>query len=193
MCTAVEHSDDQPWPSPYPEPLLFEDLAVQYRSHIHAVAFSVLHDWQEAEDMTQEVLLKVFQRLGDLSHPQAVWSWLRRITVNACLDLMSYRRRRPMLVSLTSPDHADEPAYSEALRCSSAEEIALGAEEWRAFQAALGRLEPGACDALLLRDLHGYSYAEIAELRNVSLSAAKMRVHRARRAVQRSLVLTHEL
>lgn len=174
-------------------PLAFDDVVERYQGHVHAIAYSVLRDWQDAEDITQDVLLKVYLRLGELSNPAAIRSWLRRITMNACLDLLSYRRRRPATVSLTGDDSNEEQSCLEALRAGSAEEAALRSEEWGAFHAALGRLEPNACDALLLRALYGYSYAEIAELRNLSLSAAKMRVHRARQAVQQTLRVAVEL
>lgn len=164
----------------------FEEIVARYQSQVHAIAYHVLRDWQDAEDVTQDVLLKVYLRLGDLANPGAIRSWLRRITVNACLDLLSYRRRRPATISLTGGEGGDEPAFAESLRAGSAEDAALRSEEWGVFRDCLGRLDPPAYDALLLRALHGYSYAEIAELRNLSLSAAKMRVHRARLAVQQS-------
>lgn len=167
--------------------ILFEDVVARYQGQVHAIAYSVLRDWQDAEDITQDVLLKVYLRLDDLANPAAIRAWLRRITMNACLDTLSYRRRRPATVSLTGEDVGDESVYAEALRAGSAEEAALRSEEWGACRAALGRLDPNAYDALLLRALHGYSYAEIAALRNLSLSAAKMRVHRARQAMQVSL------
>lgn len=168
-------------------PPLFEDVVACYQGQVHAIAYHVLRDWQDAEDITQDVLLKVYLRLGDLANPGAIRSWLRRITLNACLDLLSYRRRRPTTVSLTGADVGDELPYAEALRAGSAEDAVLRSEEWCSFRSALGKLDPCACDALLLRAVHGYSYAEIAELRNLSLSAAKMRVHRARQAMQKNL------
>ncbi|HMQ30654.1 MAG TPA: RNA polymerase sigma factor [Chloroflexaceae bacterium] len=171
----------------YDLPPSFEEVVARHQGHVHAIAYSVLRDWQDAEDVTQDVLLKVYLRLDELANPAALRSWLRRITVNACLDLLSYRRRRPPLVSLTGEDGREGAICAEALRAGSAEDAALRAEEWGAFQAALGRLDPHAYDALLLRALHGYSYAEIAELRNLSLSAAKMRVYRARQAIQQRL------
>lgn len=178
MSCRLENAGDAP-----PE---FEELVARYQSQVHAIAYHVLRDWQDAEDVTQDVLLKVYLRLSDLANPAAIRSWLRRITLNACFDLLSYRRRRPATVSLTVDDGGEEPAFGDALRAGSAEEAALRAEEWGAFRDALGRLDPNAYDALLLRALHGYSYAEIAALRNLSLSAAKMRVHRARQAMQQS-------
>lgn len=165
----------------------FEEVVARHQGHVHAIAYGVLRDWQDAEDITQDVLLKVYLRLGELANPGALRAWLRRITLNACLDLLSYRRKRPATVSLTGDDSHEEVAFASALWAGSAEEAALRSEEWGACRAALDRLEPGAYDALLLRALHGYSYAEIAELRNLSLSAAKMRVHRARQAMQQTL------
>jgi RNA polymerase sigma-70 factor (ECF subfamily) len=94
----------------------------------------------------------------------------------------------PATVSLTAPDDQDTPGAERALAVGSAEEDAVRAEEWHDLRASLARLEPGARDALVLRDIYGFSYAEIAAILDLGLSAVKMRVHRARGALQRALV-----
>ncbi len=165
----------------------FEALVERYQGQLLGIAYRILGNWQDAEDLAQEALLKAYLRLGDLSNPAALGPWLRRLTINASLDALTRRQRRPSTVSLTAPDDQDAPSADRALAVGSAEEAAVRAEEWRDLRAMLARLDPGARDALVLRDIYGYSYAEIAAMLDLGLSAVKMRVHRARSAVQRAL------
>lgn len=165
----------------------FEELVQRYQRQVLAIAYRILGNWQDAEDLAQEALLKAYLRLGDLSNPSALGPWLRRLTVNACLDALARRQRRPATVSLTAPDDQEAPAPERALSVASAEDDAVRAEEWQDLRRTLSGLEPGAREALVLREIYGYSYAEIAEKLDLGLSAVKMRVHRARHAVQRAM------
>lgn len=164
----------------------FDELVERHQSQLLAIAYRILGNWQDAEDLAQEALLKAYLHLGDLNNPAALGAWLRRLTVNACLDALTRRQRRPITVSLTAPDDQDLPTAERALAVDSAEEAAVRAEDWRDLQLMLARLDPGARNALVLREIYGYSYAEIAIMLGLGLSAVKMRVHRARHAVQRA-------
>jgi RNA polymerase sigma-70 factor (ECF subfamily) len=158
----------------------------RYQRQLLGIAYRVLGNWQDAEDLAQEALLKAYLRLDGLSNPAALGAWLRRLTLNACLDDLARRQRRPTLVSLSTPDESEQ-LPERALAVASAEDAAVRAEEWRDLQATLLRLDPASREVLLLRELYGYSYAEIAAMLDLGLSAVKMRVHRARHAVQRAM------
>ncbi len=175
---------------PVPEAALlpeFDELVQRYQRQVLVTAYRMLGNWQDAEDLAQEALLKAYLRLGDLVNPASLGAWLRRLTVNACLDALARQQRRPATVSLTASDDHEAVAPERLLAVASAEEAAVRAEEWRDLRAMLLRLEPGAREALVLRDIYGYSYAEIAGMLDLGLSAVKMRVHRARHAVQRAM------
>lgn len=165
----------------------FEELVQRYQRQLLAIAYRILGNWQDAEDLAQDALLKAYLRLGGLSNPAALGPWLRRLTVNASLDALARRQRRPATVSLTAPDDQELLAPECVLAVASAEEDAVRAEEWRDLRRTLARLEPRAREALVLREVYGYSYAEIASMLDLGLSAVKMRVHRARHAMQRAL------
>jgi RNA polymerase sigma-70 factor, ECF subfamily len=164
----------------------FDELVERHQSQLLAIAYRILGNWQDAEDLAQEALLKAYLHLDGLNNPAALGAWLRRLTVNACLDALTRRQRRPITVSLTAPDDQDLPTAELALAVGSAEEAAVRAEDWRDLQLMLARLDPGARSALVLREIYGYSYAEIAIMLGLGISAVKMRVHRARHAVQRA-------
>lgn len=165
----------------------FDDLVERYQRQVLLTAYRILGNWQDAEDLAQEALLKAYLRLGDLVNPASLGAWLRRLTVNACLDALARQQRRPTTVSLSASDEHEAPVPERLLAVASAEDAAMRAEEWRDLRATLLSLEPGARDALVLREIYGYSYAEIAGMLDLGLSAVKMRVHRARHAVQRAM------
>lgn len=191
MMVAPRAVELSPAPVEEPPPVValpsFEILVERYQGQLLGIAYRILGNWQDAEDLAQEALLKAYLRLGDLANPAALGPWLRRLTVNACLDALTRRQRRPSTVSLTAPDDQEAPVAERALAVGSAEEAAVRAEEWRDLRATLARLDPGARDALVLREVYGYTYAEIATMLDLGLSAVKMRVHRARNAVQRAM------
>ncbi len=175
---------------PVPEAVLlpeFDELVQRYQRQVLVTAYRILGNWQDAEDLAQEALLKAYLRLGDLVNPASLGAWLRRLTVNACLDALARQQRRPATVSLTPSDDREALAPEHLLAAASAEEAAVRAEEWRDLRTTLLRLDPGAREALVLREIYGYSYAEIAGMLDLGLSAVKMRVHRARHAVQRAM------
>lgn len=181
----VPHLSEEP--PPVPALPSFETLVERYQGQLLGIAYRILGNWQDAEDLAQEALLKAYLHLDDLTNPAALGPWLRRLTVNTSLDALTRRQRRPSTVSLTAPDDQDVLSAEWALAVDSAEEAAVQAEAWRDLRATLNRLEPGARSALVLREIYGYSYAEIADILDLGLSAVKMRVHRARSAVQRAL------
>ncbi|MCX7790512.1 MAG: RNA polymerase sigma factor [Chloroflexaceae bacterium] len=165
----------------------FDDLVQRYQRQVLVTAYRILGNWQDAEDLAQEALLKAYLRLGDLVNPASLGAWLRRLTVNVCLDALARQQRRPATISLTASEDHEASVPERLLAVASAEEAAVRAEEWRDLRATLLRLEPGAREALVLREIYGYSYAEIAGMLDLGLSAVKMRVHRARHAVQRAM------
>jgi RNA polymerase sigma-70 factor (ECF subfamily) len=151
------------------------------------LAYKLLGDWHEAEDLAQEALLKVHLHFDGLRHPRAIGSWLYRVTRNAALDMLAARRRRPATVSLAG-DPDDERAYEcAAIFDASAEEMAERAEFWRALRAGLATLHPETSAALVLHDVYGYTYDEIAGRLAIGVSAAKMRVARPHRQMRCAL------
>jgi RNA polymerase sigma-70 factor (ECF subfamily) len=143
---------------------------------------------QEAEDQAQEVFLKVYRNIKNLAEPATVTSWIYRITSNTCLDALEKQKRRPAQTSLIPQDegHNKEPTYAD--ECTpTPEEAVLRHELRRCLETTLAQLDIHDRVTLVLREIEGRSYQEIAESLAVGLSATKMRIHRARLAFQRLL------
>jgi RNA polymerase sigma-70 factor (ECF subfamily) len=166
----------------------FELQVAHYRGRVFALAYRLMGNRQEAEDQAQEVFLKVYRSIKHLEDPATITSWLYRITTNTCLDALEKQKRRPPVTPLTPPgdERGEEPVYADE-RIPTPEEAALRRELRRCLEMTLAQLDDRDRATLILREIEGRSYQEIAEGLAVGLSAVKMRIHRARLAFQRQL------
>ena len=163
----------------------FEALVARVKGRVYATAYHLLGNRQDAEDQTQEVFIKVYRGILDLNDPATVESWIYRITVNSCFDALDKRQRSPATTSTTPQTPApDDPAEVADTGTANPEETALQRELRACLEAALQAMDRNERTVLVLRDIEGRQYQEIAETLAVGLSAVKMRIHRARLAFQ---------
>jgi len=143
------------------------------------VAYRLLGSREDAEDIAQEAFVQVLTRLHTLQDPAAFVGWLRRVTVNLCLDRQ--RRGARVLFESLEPDLAlpDPGCGSEAL--------ALTAERWREVERELAALPTPYRLAVVLRDVEGLAYQEVASLLGVPEGTVKSRLHEGRRLLRRRL------
>jgi RNA polymerase sigma-70 factor (ECF subfamily) len=166
----------------------FELLVKAYQGRVYTLAYRLLGNRQDAEDLAQEVFLKVFRSLQQLDDPQACTAWITRITTNACLDLLDRRRRRPTLVPFTAATQDQEEAIEYVdLKALPLEEQVMRTEMRRCLEHTLASMEPQVRVTLILRDIEERPYQEIADALALGLSAVKMRIHRARLRFQELL------
>jgi RNA polymerase sigma-70 factor, ECF subfamily len=130
-----------------------------------------------AEDLTQEVFLRVFQGLPNFSLRCKFTTWLFQVTKNRVLDELRAKERRPL-----SPVHLDDAPYLEAV-----DQPAEQAEVIDALWRTIDTLPVDLKMALLLRDVVGLSYNEIADALEVTLATVKWRIFKAREDVQLAL------
>ena len=170
------------------DPRAFEYLVTHYKGRVFATAYRMMGNTQEAEDQAQEVFFKIYRSIVALDEPATLPAWITRITVNTCLDALTKQRRRPQTVPLDPPEAEGSaaPQYEET-RLPMPEDTALRHEAQHCIEAALARMEPTSRAALVLRDIDDRPYQEVATLLTVGLSAAKMRIHRARLTFQHLL------
>jgi RNA polymerase sigma-70 factor, ECF subfamily len=152
----------------------FEALVERYRLDVFRVAASIVGP-DEADDVTQDAFLRAFNKLDTL-RGDSFRSWLLRIAHNRALNVIA--RRRPELV-----DPVEEGQQLEDEKRSPAQGPASSLEESerRARLAGkLAQLRPAHRSVLVLRDLEGFTYEEIAEVTDSPLGSVKGRLHRAR-------------
>jgi RNA polymerase sigma-70 factor, ECF subfamily len=146
----------------------FEELVRRHRLATYRVALRMLGDESDAEDATQDAFVQAWRNLGGFRADAAFSTWMYRIVSNRCLNMLRARRRTEPL-----PDDREAPA-------SRPDRIAEARWQVEDLKLAILRLTPEQRAPLVLRELQGCSYEEIAQALDLSISAVKSRLHRAR-------------
>jgi RNA polymerase sigma-70 factor, ECF subfamily len=153
----------------------FEVLVRRHQERVFRVALRMLGDPVEAQDASQDALIQAWLGLPGFGGRSAFSTWLYRIVVNRCLNLLAARRPACELLEV-SLAAVGEPAEEAEMR-----------ERLAALVAAILALPGEQRSALVLRELEGLSYEEIATVLGVSVAAVKARLHRARAELARRL------
>jgi len=158
----------------------FNDLVACYQDHLYALVVRMVPDRDQASDAVQEAFFSAYRNMGGF-RGGSVRSWLSRIAVNAAMDAQRAKKRRPVQ---PYPELDDEswqpPAGADADPISTA----LTVERTGALNAALAAITTDQRTAIVLFDVEGYDYAEIADMTGVSLGTVKSRIHRGRLALR---------
>ncbi len=151
---------------------VFNDLVHRYQDKIYNLCCYMLGDTVAAQDAAQDVFIKAYKNLDHFRPDASVYTWLYRIAVNTCLDYN--KKSRPEPLELGS---AFEDLPSSA---SSPEELYESKEIARTLQAALQQIPEKHRAAIILKEIEGLSYEEIAETLQVVIGTVKSRISRAR-------------
>ena len=158
-------------------------LLSRHQGGAYTAALRLLGDPADAEDVTQEALVRAFTSLDRLEDGASFSSWLRRIAINLSLNVLRRRgliRFEPLEAMPGGPPRFEYPDEREP----SPEMRALAAEERDALERLVRRLPPDQRVAVVLRDMYGYDMNEVATIGRCGVSAAKMRVKRGREALR---------
>jgi RNA polymerase sigma-70 factor, ECF subfamily len=158
----------------------FNDLVTVYQDHLYALVVRMVPDRDQAADAVQEAFFSAYRNLESF-RGGSVRSWLSRICVNAAMDAQRARKRRP---SQPYPELEDDSWQPPAGEEADPVRIALTSERTRALSDALARITDDQRTAIVLYDVEGYDYAEIAGMTGVSLGTVKSRIHRGRLALR---------
>jgi RNA polymerase sigma-70 factor (ECF subfamily) len=166
------------------EPQAFERFVEHFRSKIFHYSLMMCGRAEDAEEVAQETLLKVFQNFDHLREPEHVRAWIFRIAKNACL----MQRRK----SVFAPEHElsveELPPALEITGSSRLPEDELQQSEVRAvLHQVIGELPPAYRCVVLLRDIEQLSTEETAQILDLTPEAVKTRLHRARLAMRQKL------
>ena len=163
---------------------LFAVLYQRYRARIVALAFGMTGQREQAEDLTQEIFLRVYQRLGTFQGEAKFATWFYRIALNHCLNHCrnERRRQRPLKVN----DHSSG-VLVELRPVEQADATLLRKEIQQQIRWALLSLKPELRVLLLLKEIEGLSYQEIAERLDWSGGTVASRLNRGRRLLARKL------
>jgi RNA polymerase sigma-70 factor, ECF subfamily len=165
----------------------FDELVEQYQALVFALALRILNDAEDARDVTQETFLKVYRHFAHFRGEASLKTWICRIAINQAhsTERWWWRRQRGQTRSLDAPlglFDDDERSASELLASSVAtpEDEAMAHERGRQIERALSQLKKDFRVAVILRDIEGLAYEEIAYVTEVSIGTVKSRIARGR-------------
>lgn len=158
----------------------FEEIYVTYRSRVWALCLRMTGNPDDAEDLTQETFVRLFQKLDTFRGDSAFCTWLRRIAINVVLLRFQKASRRhetsmealAALDTTTGRPHQMEFGGFDPSLMSAIDRITL--------QRAIDQLPPGFRAVLILHDIQGYEHVEISELMGCSIGTSKSQLHKAR-------------
>jgi RNA polymerase sigma-70 factor (ECF subfamily) len=162
----------------------FDDTAHAYRRRVYSFARYLLSSREEAEDVTQEVLLRLW-RHQDGVEEKRLGSWLLRVTRNACYDLL--RRRRSDATQTLAASLDDEAAQELASAEPDPQAQAEAADFRRRLLAALGELGEPYKSIIILREVQGLAHREIGEALGIPEGTVRVHLHRGRKKLREQL------
>lgn len=159
----------------------FEKLVTEYEKAVYAIAQRMTGNTEDAADMTQETFIKAYNSLSSFRGDSKFSVWLYRIANNVCLDFLRSKSRRPT-VSLSTEDDDGEETQLDIADESQSPELLLESSLTRdAVRRGLDSLPPDYKQILLLREIQGLSYEEIAAALGIESGTVKSRIFRARK------------
>jgi RNA polymerase sigma-70 factor, ECF subfamily len=166
------------------------DLSTSYGPRIHQLALRYLKNWEDAEEVTQDVLLKVHRKIAAFRGDAALSSWIHRITFNTAMSrLRTARFTRPAEVHAAdvSGAHADHPMHEPTDWSSLADDHVMRLELRTRLIGALTLLPAVYRIPVVLRDIHGLSTEEASAVLRVKPQTLKSRLHRGRLILRQHL------
>jgi RNA polymerase sigma-70 factor (ECF subfamily) len=158
----------------------FNEIVRLYQDYLFALVVRVVNDRDSAADAVQEAFFSCYRNL-DRFRGDSFRSWLTRIALNAATDVLRYRKRRP---ADPFPEWEDDSWQPPADEEASPERQALRRQSARLLAQAMTQITEDQRRAIILFDVEGFDYQEIADMTGVSLGTVKSRIHRGRLALR---------
>ena len=161
----------------------FEELVRRHQHRVFAVAGGILRRREDAEDIAQQVFVKAYFSLKRFDQRAAFSTWLYKITVNECWDLLRKKKVRPLLYeSDLSEEQAQQFGAAERLE-SRAQDVSEKLEAQQQVENLLQGLDERDRMMLILKEVEGFAIEEIAEILELNANTVKVRLFRARRRI----------
>ena len=159
----------------------FEALVTEHEKGVYAIAQRMTGNAEDAADMTQETFIKAYNSLSSFRGDSKFSVWLYRIATNVCLDFLRSRSRKPTVSLSVEDDDGEETQLDIADESQSPEQLLERGLTRDAVRRGLKSLSPEYRQILLLREIQGLSYEEIAEALVLEVGTVKSRIFRARK------------
>jgi RNA polymerase sigma-70 factor (ECF subfamily) len=165
----------------------FDLLVLRYQNKVVKLVARLLRDPAEAEDVAQEAFVKAYRAIGSFRGDSAFYTWLYRIAVNTARNTMASRQRRPLDYEAELSESEQSVVESRMRHGDTPEAAALSEEIHLTVNRAVEALPEDLRTAIILREIEGLSYEEIAEAMDCPVGTVRSRIFRAREAIDRSL------
>ena len=163
----------------------FNQLVVRWERPIYALAYRVIGREEEARDVVQETFLRAFRGIGNFRGQAKFSSWVYRIALNLCRDWIRRERRTPIL---PAPDGVDViELAAEQGPAESIEDLVARNDMSQVVADLMTRLPEEQRTAIILKEYHGMTFQEIADLQGVPLSTVKTRLYQGLNVLRRHL------
>lgn len=172
----------------------FEELIEGYQKRIYNLAYRILGNYEDAGDMAQEALIRIFRSIANFKEQSSFSTWVYRITTNVCLDEIR-KRKNKKVISLDEEIRMEDGEMKRQIMSDDLQpDAAAELEELRTFVSdAINSLPEDQRLVITLRDIQGLSYEEISSVLDCPSGTVKSRINRARQALKKVLSTKREL
>lgn len=167
----------------------FEDLVARYERKVYTIAYRFMGNHEDASDLAQEAFLKAYQSINKFRGDSSFATWISRIVVNVCKDELR-KNKRNLQISLDEQVWLEEGTVEKQVKDTrpTPEQIYEQNELKDYLQSLISGLTPEYRMVIVLRDIQGYSYEEIAQILDCSLGTVKSRLNRARKLLREKII-----
>lgn len=171
------------------DPLAFEELVYQYERLVYTTAYRMLNNHSDAQDVTQEVFIKVYQKLEMYKPTYSFAAWISTIASNTCIDYIRKNKKKQIL-SLDKEIEFDDSSITLTIESDdlTPEEELLQQEKRDLLTKAIQMLDHESRELIILRDVNGLSYNEISDNLNLKLGTVKSKISRSRLKLQKIIL-----
>jgi RNA polymerase sigma-70 factor (ECF subfamily) len=166
----------------------FAELVAAYQERVLNVCYAFVHNRQDAEDVTQDVFIEIFQSIHNFRGDAKLGTWINRIAINRSLDLLRKKKRKKRMAQmrnlLSLPETVEEPATADS---TLPDHIYEQQERAQILRNAVNSLPENQAIAITLSKYRDFDNAEIAEIMGLTLSAVISLLHRAKKNLYRRL------
>lgn len=170
----------------------FETLILSCQGKAYSIAYRYLNNQEDAMDALQETFIKAYKSIGAFKGNSSFQTWIYRIVVNTCYDILRKKKSRIQADSLYKNQGEEEYIIELADHSKGPEELLIEKEEKTNILNYLEKLPIDQKEIIVLRDLEGFSYEEISGVLSITLGTVKSRISRARLALREIYMVNQE-
>lgn len=167
----------------------FNELLGAHEQRMYAVCLRMCGNHEDAQDCLQEAMLRVYRSISGFKGQSSFSTWVYRVAMNTCLDELRRRRNKPA----SSLDGMLDAGWSPSDELDTPEHHAVASEKRREIRRTIAELPEDMRSAIVLRDIQGFSYEEIAKMLQINVGTIKSRISRGREKLREKFLSRTEL